>query len=168
MESVVSLCLARIHTQKELCVVLQVNLCSQQGLPCIKPAMLRTWGCHWQGAARDGLPPIRCKWVTCTELIKPEIYWSRQACSKTSSSLHWSPVTWIRHLPCQAQPAESRRCSGGWHWLVAGQGRVASLLPQDSAGAMPWLGAQVQSRRWQVVVKEDSFLPGDLCLLLCF
>lgn len=57
-----------------------------------------------------------------------------------------------RLKPChlnQASPLSGREqevqwglaLAGGW----AGQGRVGSLLPQDSAGAMPWLGAQVQS-----------------------
>lgn len=55
MESVVSLCLARTHTQKELCMVLQVNLCSQQGLPGIEPA------CSGPEAVTDkGLPGMDC------------------------------------------------------------------------------------------------------------
>lgn len=37
-------------------MILQVNLCSQQGLPCIKPAMLR----HLRAVTDKGLPGMDC------------------------------------------------------------------------------------------------------------
>lgn len=127
-------------------------------------------GCHWHGAAREGLPPIRAKWVTCTELIKPEICWRRQACAKTSSSLDCNPVALIIISPCQAQAGglSAGGAAEGWQCPVA-------PVPQDSAGQRQChgtaLGVFCSPDAVQEVIgsaKGRLIFPGDLFLLLFF
>lgn len=78
--------------------VLQVNPCSPWvWLPSARPAKAPAGSAvPDKGLSRDGLPAIQAKWARCTQLIKPAIYWSRQAGASTGFSLYWNPVC---HLP---------------------------------------------------------------------